>query len=138
MMNHEINDTSSVQTKWWHWIVSCEKQIIIQNIINQCLYMEDKSFRKFHIEWKVHSRKIEATTKLHLIYQNVICLYLLQVELFSNSIYPIKCFLHNCWKYNYNLLHCSLWHVIIHLCRLANDVNIIPFEPFKKLDDEIK
>ena len=51
----------------------------------------------FHV-----ARKIEATTKLHLIYQNDLCLYLLQAELYSNSIYPIKCLLHNCWKYNYN------------------------------------
>ena len=49
MMNHEINDTSSVQTKWWHWIVSCEKHIIIQNIINQCLLFDTSIYNR--INW---------------------------------------------------------------------------------------
>ena len=82
--------------------------------------------------------RLNKINLLRLIYQNDLCLYFLQLELFSNSIYPIKCFLDNCWKYNYNFLHCSLWHVIIRLYRVANDVNIIPFELCKKLDDEIE
>ena len=95
--------------------------------------MEDKDLKKLR-----NVIEIKATTKLRLIYQMIFaCIYYKQSYIQTVSTLSNVCYI-TVGNTITIFLHCSLWHVIIHLCRLVNDVNIIPFEPFKKLDDEIK